>query len=188
MRIKSINSVNIIKRMKWEAENDCKDVFDILNVHVVDISDSTCYIMKKLRNLYDDNLYLNYNPNNCNFDVEFYKNYKKLILISQNKYNNSFNDVLKKFNDEYNSKMKTWPGCTGVLKILYFYYGRYADKTFLASFLVITPISVTTFIIYKLKGLWQKRNGALKLSDSFEKEYKNLTHKNYTLLYNTVEY
>ncbi|GAW84418.1 variable surface protein [Plasmodium gonderi] len=155
--------------MKKEVENDCKYVFDICNGHLVDISDSTYYIIKKLKNLYDDNLYLNYPPNNCNFDVEFYKNYKKLILISQNSNNNSFNDVLKKFKDEYNSKMKTWPGCISIPKSLYSYNGRYAGKTFLSSFL-------------------QKRNEALKISDSFEKEYKNLTDKNYTLLYNTVEY
>ncbi|GAW84419.1 variable surface protein [Plasmodium gonderi] len=158
--------------MKKEVENDCKDVFDICNGHLVDISHSTYYIIKKLKNLYDDYLYLNYPPYNCNFDDECYKNYKELILISQNSYNNSFNDVLKKFNDEYNSKMKTWPGCISVPKSLYSYYGRYGDKTFLASFL----------------RFYQKRNEALKISDSFEKEYKNLTDKNYTLLYNTVEY
>ncbi|GAW83958.1 variable surface protein [Plasmodium gonderi] len=185
---------------KKNAENNDKVLFDICKDHVVDISDSTYYIMGILKELYEYCLFLTDYPDNCDYGVECYKFYRELLLISQNSNNRSFSEVLEKFKDKYNLEMQKWSGCKNVPKILYSYYGRYSHKAFIASFLVVTVISITTFILYKytkysiylqpfimrLQSLWCKQNEANKLCNLFEKENTKLTHM-YNILYNAVE-
>ncbi|GAW83982.1 variable surface protein [Plasmodium gonderi] len=190
---------NCYEIMKNKAKNDHMVLFDICKDHVVDISDSTYYIMEKLIHLYDQCLFLTYD-NDCNYGIECYEIYRDLLLISQNGNNNSFKDVLENFKDKYNSEMKTRTGCESVPKILHSHYGGYARKAFLASFLVIILISITTFILYKytkysiylqpfvlrLQILWRNQDGVSKLSNLFETENTKLTHK-YNILYNSLE-
>ncbi|GAW84548.1 variable surface protein [Plasmodium gonderi] len=184
--------MSIKKANMKHVSNVCQNKFK-------DLDEGTFYVMKKLDELYGSYELLKNGDGYCNLADICANTYVSLLKISQNSNNNTFSKLLEEFRDQYNSVMRLKSECTDVPKTLYSYYGRYAHKAFLSSFIVLLSLIIIIFILYKytnyisylpstikyLKALWDKRKEALKLNNSFNTEYKNINDKQYQILYNT---